>query len=379
MQKITIVAHALSAGGGTSVGRNLILSLLQQLTEVNYQVFIPANLGFEKSIVNLEKTELHVYKKQSNLLKRFLYDFSYLEKKISEFKPDIVLCLGNRGVNYRGAKQFILCQDSHFFYPVKFYARETVKKKLAKWFLKRRLAQDLKYTDKLFVQTKVAAKRISEMFAYKGEIVILPNAVSVEVKDAFVTPDVPEVIQRASLKFKLFYLTRYYPHKNIELLVDLFDKYRDKLGNVCLFITIEETQHPLAKKMLSDIKERNLEDFIINLGSLSQSDLPTYFSLVDALVMPTTLESFSGTYLEAMRFSCPILTSDLDFAKDICADAALYFDPWSVESLFNAVEQLRNNCKIQTELQQKGRRRLQSLGATWDRNGRRLVSAILET
>jgi len=378
MQKITIVAHALSAGGGISVGRNLILSLQQKLTDVEYQIFMPADLGYEKSIVNPEKTEVHLFKKQKNLFTRFWYDFSFLEKQISQFKPDLVICLGNRGVEYRGAKQFLLCHDAHLFYPVKFYERETRKKKLVKWFQQRRFAKDLKNTDTLFLQTEVAAKRIVDMFAYKGKTVILPNAVSVEVKDASVSPDAPELINQQATKFKLFYLTRYYPHKNIELLIELFDKYRDQLVNVCLYLTIEESQHPLAKKLLSDIKHLELGDYIINVGPLAQAELPTYFSHVDALVMPTTLESFSGTYLEAMSFSCPVLTSDLDFAKAICGDAALYFDPWNVDSLFNALMQLTGDNNIQTELQEKGRERLHGFGTTWEENGERLVEAIID-
>ena len=379
MKKITIVAHGLSAGGGISVGRNLILSLQKLLGNVSYQIFIPADLDYENSIVNPESTELHQYAKQKSILKRFLYDHFFLEKQISIFKPDLILCLGNRGVNYRAAHRFLLCHDSHLFYPAKFYARETAKKKLLKWLQQRRLAQDLKHTDKLFLQTEVAAKRVRKMYGYQGEIIILPNAVSIDVKEALASTEAPDLIKWELANFKLFYLTRYYPHKNIELLVELLDKYRTQLSDCRLFITIDNSQHPLAEKLLYDIKQRGLEHLIINVGPLSQEELPTYFSHVDALVMPTTLESFSGTYLEAMSFSCPILTSDLDFAKEICGDAAHYFDPWSVESLFLALDELRKNSELKVHLQEKGRQRLRSFGTSWAENGERLALTIRQS
>ncbi len=378
MKKITILAHALSAGGGISVGKNLIFSLQQKLPEFAYQIFMPANLNFEDSIVRPENTQAYWYRKQKNLLGRKWYDAAFVERKINEFEPDLVLCLGNRGVAYRGARQLLLCHDPHLFYPSQFYARETPKKKLVKWFQRRRLARDLKNTDTLFVQTEVAARRIGELFAYRGKTVILPNAVSVDVNEAPIGSQAPELIKQRAAKFKLFYLTRYYPHKNLELLVDLFDAFRDRLSGVCLFLTVEATQHPLANRLLADIERRGLGDSIINVGPLAQAELPTYFSHVDALIMPTTLESFSGTYLEAMSFSCPILTSDLDFARSICGDAALYFNPWDVESLFQALMRLIADPSLGEELRAKGRERLQSFGTTWEENGERLLKAIVE-
>lgn len=84
------------------------------------------------------------------------------------------------------------------------------------------------------------------------------------------------------------------------------------------------------------IKSRGLEDSIINVGPLSQQDLGAFYKHCDALVMSTRLESF-GTYLEAMHFGMPILTSDLDFAHEVCGDAALYFNPWNAESIRDAI------------------------------------------
>lgn len=375
MKKITIVAHALSAGGGISVGRNLIYALQSRLDNTSYQLFVPEGLNYEDSIVRPDITQAYFYKKQ-NIARRFLYDRYFIETQIRQFKPDLILCLGNRGVDYRQAPQFLLCHDPHLFYPSKYYARETPKKKLIKWWQRHRLAHDLKNTATLFLQTKVAAQRVRAMYNFSGEIVILPNAVSRDVENSISSIGVPNVLKEYADQFRLFYLTRYYPHKNLELLVELFDVYRSHLQGCKLFITIEANQHPLAEKLLADIVRKGLQNSIINLGPLEQSQLPGFFSNVDALLMPTTLESFSGTYLEAMNFSCPILTSDLDFAQDICGDAAIYFNPWSAESLFSAINRLRTQPSLKMELQEKGVQRLQAYGTTWEENGTLLASAI---
>ena len=189
--------------------------------------------------------------------------------------------------------------------------------------------------------------------------------------------DIPLPLKKECKSFNLFYLTRYYPHKNLEILMQLFERNRDALEECRLFITIEASQHPLAAKLLKKIEKSGLGSQIINLGPLKQSELPAYFSHVDALIMPTTLESFSGTYLEAMSFECPILTSDLDFARYICGDAALYFDPWAVDSVFEVVQKLRQDSEVALLLNRKAKERLTHFSVTWEQNGKMLANAIL--
>jgi len=84
------------------------------------------------------------------------------------------------------------------------------------------------------------------------------------------------------------------------------------------------------------------------------------------MFLPTFLESFSGTYLEAMHFGLPILTSDLDFAHAVCGDAAIYFDPWNAASIKDAILKLRNNPELSQELVAKGKTRLQTNFRSWD-------------
>ena len=78
------------------------------------------------------------------------------------------------------------------------------------------------------------------------------------------------------------------------------------------------------------------------------------------------LESFTGTYLEAMHFGLPILTSDLDFAHGLCGDAALYFDPHDPHSMRHAIQRIRDDLETRQQLRQRGRARLGSMLNDWD-------------
>jgi glycosyltransferase involved in cell wall biosynthesis len=91
-----------------------------------------------------------------------------------------------------------------------------------------------------------------------------------------------------------------------------------------------------------------------------------YYTACHALCLPTLLESFTATYVEAMHFRRPILTSDLDFAHAVCGDAALYFDPWSPESIRSAIERLRVDSALADDLVARGSARLARLFRSWE-------------
>jgi glycosyltransferase involved in cell wall biosynthesis len=43
-----------------------------------------------------------------------------------------------------------------------------------------------------------------------------------------------------------------------------------------------------------------------------------------------------------MHLGTPILTSDLDFAREVCGEAAVYFSPWDPDAMATAIERLRD-------------------------------------
>ncbi len=64
-----------------------------------------------------------------------------------------------------------------------------------------------------------------------------------------------------------------------------------------------------------------VEECLYNHGPVPVTDGPQLYQTCDFLLLPTILETFSGTYPEAMAMGLPIITTDLDFAHEICQDA----------------------------------------------------------
>lgn len=147
-------------------------------------------------------------------------------------------------------------------------------------------------------------------------------------------------------------------HKNIEIFLPLARLIR-KLGrNYRLIITIDKGQNASGDALLKSLHDEQLDDLVINVGSVQADDVPALYRKCDALLMPTMLETFGLPYVEAMNYGVPILTSDLPFAHDVCGDAACYFDPNSAEDILSKIESVFKNPVQISSLKEAGFRRL---------------------
>ncbi len=378
--RIALLAHALRVGGGMFRGKNLIAGLGRIAPGENYLVTIPGGLGYETACRSLPHGEFISLPKERTRLQRWRFDRYLLPEVLSRFQPDVVVGLGSLG--YHGRTHFpqaIFFNNPCLIYPRRNFGPTVTAGELLDNYLRRKVfSGDLKRTGLLFTQTRTVKDRIRRLYGYHGKCVTLSNAVSEFIRGDGPDEIPPEMLKPFSDYFKLFYLTKYYSHKNIEMLVDLFDRFRKELKQVVLFITVSEDQHPAVKKLLASIRRKKLDGSIINLGPIPQSELADYYLRMDALLMPTLMESFSVSYLEAMHFGVPILTSDLDFAHEVCGAAACYFDPWKADSIMATISRLRNDPRLADSLVEDGRKRLEESFVGWDEIAGRFLKYLRE-
>ncbi len=375
--RVALLAHALRVAGGLSVGRNMIAAFGRVAPQHRYWITIPPGLGYEQICEAIPHCETVAVARRAGRLGRWMFDTFRLPGLVRDFRPDVLFAMGGKGLLRPPCPQAALCHDSHMFYPVTHYEHETLKRRLIKRYLKHHLRRQLSRTQLVFCQTSAARDRLREEFNYEGRMAICPNAVP-EFPPADRPLKPPAPLEAHQGKFRLFYVTKFYAHKNLEAFVDLFDRFRDELADVVAFVTVSADQHPNAPRFLKSIVARGVQDHVINLGPVPQPDLPAYYQNADALLMPTLLESFSATYLEAMHFDLPILTSDLDFAHAVCGPAALYFDPWDVASIKDAVVRLRDDPELRHELVERGRQRVKEVLRSWDDVARNALKALKE-
>jgi ubiquinone/menaquinone biosynthesis C-methylase UbiE len=123
------------------------------------------------------------------------------------------------------------------------------------------------------------------------------------------------------------------------------------------------------------LDQEKLEGKIENIGPVPSEMLPQVYHRSDALIFPTLLESFSRTYLEALYFGLPILTSDRDFAHHLCRDAAIYFDHLDADGVAKAMARVMEDSGLRQRLVENGRSILAQT-PTWDEIASRLVEVL---
>jgi glycosyltransferase involved in cell wall biosynthesis len=89
------------------------------------------------------------------------------------------------------------------------------------------------------------------------------------------------------------------------------------------------------------------------------------YQMQDGFIFASTCETFGMIITEAMATGLPILCSKKSSLPETVQDAAIYFDPESVESIEQAIERLVVNQKLQRELSAKSLERAREF--TWDK------------
>ena len=359
--RIAVISHGLRVAGAKSVGTNIVGALPRVRPEHDYYFVIPEDPDYRAVLRSRDEVLGFAHRSYPQ---RLLFDQRILPERIARFAPEAVFSLGNMGIPVRGAFQAVLFHTAQLVYPRHHWGPVGLSDDLWIQLVKRRLRRSLRYTNLVFCQTDVVRRRFRQEFSFDGDVCLLPNAISSAIIQSFRAASLEQPHDRRPLR--LLALSRYYPHKNLELIVSAFEHHREELRGVEVTLTIAPDQHPRAAALLERVERLGLTSSIRNLGPIPQETIAVHFLASDGLLLPTLLESFSGTYLEAMSLGRPVLTSDLDFARATCGGAALYFDPWSPAGLAASICRLRDDSSVRWRLSSAGLRRAGAVNSSWD-------------
>ena len=110
---------------------------------------------------------------------------------------------------------------------------------------------------------------------------------------------------------------------------------------------------------------------ILNVGYVSADDSVKLLQLAQMLVFPSTYEGFGLPPLEAMACGVPVAMSNTSSLPEVGGNAAVYFDPYDVEAMAEAIWQLTTDDVLRTKCVQSGLQRSQTM--TWQQNARSTI------
>ncbi|KKQ38801.1 MAG: Glycosyl transferase group 1 [Candidatus Roizmanbacteria bacterium GW2011_GWA2_37_7] len=155
------------------------------------------------------------------------------------------------------------------------------------------------------------------------------------------------------------------PRKNLQRLIKAFQNLKPHGKSPQLIIV-----GPEGWGKIDEVQNNNIRF----LGYVSDEVLSTLYTNACCFVYPSIYEGFGFPIIEAMKYGCPVATSNVSSLPEIAGKAALFFDPFDVSSIQNAIEQLLQIPKLRFDLVTKGFD--QSKKYTWDRYYNTLINAF---
>ena len=101
------------------------------------------------------------------------------------------------------------------------------------------------------------------------------------------------------------------------------------------------------------------------LGWVSSADLEGLYAASACLAFPSLAEGFGLPVLEAMRRGLAVACSNASSLPEVAGDAALLFDPFSVQDIAATVDRLLADAGLRADLARRGRER--AAGFSWQR------------
>lgn len=142
------------------------------------------------------------------------------------------------------------------------------------------------------------------------------------------------VIARDGSELRLFYPAAAYPHKNHHLLTKMKSDNDQPWPVSSLILTIDENE-----------LEGPRPPWIFCIGRLEADAVLSNYETADGLLFLSLSESFGFPLVEAMWIGLPIICPDLPYARVLCREEAIYFEPQSVSSLRSAVIELHERLR----------------------------------
>ena len=210
-------------------------------------------------------------------------------------------------------------------------------------------SKNLIYYETQTIQAKLAIKKLLKLSS--SQIKVIPNSYN----PIFDNNSQIYRQTKSSNKRVVFCLSAPHKHKNLEIIPNVAKHLITIAPDLSVkFILTIPFDNSLWIKIKEKARKMNVEKNIENIGTLNLKDCVSQYNNSNAVFLPTLLEVFSATYLEAMAMKKPIITSDLNFAHECCGNAALYFNPESSFSAAEAINSVIKDKSTSTRLVQNG-------------------------
>lgn len=357
-----IVINAVSAkkisGGGFQIALNFIKAAMEDTYhQIDFYFFISADLA--EALHVSEEANLFVVPTQPDFFHTYLSTERKLKTILNQIKPDLIYSVVAPCYFRFPVREVMRITNPWVVHPNE-YARNTLS-------TKGKLRQDLycvlqKYYIRecqyFITQADYTGDCLAKLAGVHRDHVKVVNNVLPAAYKGLDTTKVEDLEW-----INITSVTAAFPHKNLDIIPEVLKELQDSYGisNVRFHLTLPKND-VIFKSISSKLDNYGLSDRIVNHGRMTQVELADLYRHSQMMFLPTLLEVFSASILEAMYFDLKIVASDFPFNSNVIQDAGLLFKPTNAKDAAEKIARIINDKELQESLSQKMKIQLAKFG-----------------
>jgi len=339
----------------------LLLNLNKIDRENNYIIYLP-----QAPTSDLPKESANWHYKVVRPRKMWTLFGLSLEFLLKRSKPDVFLSPTHYLPIFTPSRSFISILDvSYLKFPELFKAADL--NQLTKW-----TKYSVKKASAIFTISQASKGDIIKEYRVSGQsVVVTYPGIKTVLSSRYKVLSMNELEKKYGIKGQyILFVGTLQPRKNITRLVEAFSK----LNNPNLDLIIIGKRGWKFEEILVAPKKFGIENKVKFLELVPDGDLPAFYKNAICFVLPSLYEGFGLPVLEAMRYGCPVITSNISSLPEAGGNAALYVDPLSVEDISKKLESITTNSKLREELIRKGYEQVKKF--SWEKTAKETLSAL---
>jgi glycosyltransferase involved in cell wall biosynthesis len=374
MMHLFLNGLAASAGGGLTYLRNVLPHFSAR---EGVQVTAAVNPQLRRELAGLPRVSLPEINLHAGTVGRFWQEQTSLPTAIRRSGADVLVSVGNFALRKSPVPQILLSRNG-LYTCTDFHRDLRRRREYRLWMatrIKGSLAQrSIRWADRTVAPTRAFAQELQQ---WSGrEVAAIHHGFD---RDAFFrdqTPlpaDIQQKLEPEKDALRLLYVSHYNYYRNFETLFRALPRMRERLGGrkLKLFLTcrLRSEDNPgsyRAQAASSLVTQMGIGDSVVELGAVPYSLLHHVYRACSMYVTSAYAESFAHPLVEAMASGLPIVASDLAVHREICEDAAIYFQRFSPEELAARICQVAASDGLSKQLSSRGQERARAF--SWDKH-----------
>lgn len=354
MIKMKIIVNTIStkkiSGGAFQISQNFLLKSLEH-KEIEWYYITSKDIDevIGNHFDDIRGRRYFVFPTQPD----FRDSYKWVKKEVSELEkkiqPDVVYSITAPCYFTFKTKEVMRFTNPWVTHPNKYsWSTYSLAERIKQWLYCLNQKRLMKAAYAFITQTETTKKGIMRITGKTSDKVCVVNNV---LPSVFNNMDNTPIIEDGWINIAC--VGNPVPHKNFDILPDVLVELKKlEIGNV-RFCTTIPFDHPLNNKLEKRLVDLGMMKNWNNYGRISQKELGAMYQRCQLCFLPTLLEVFSASTVEAMYFNLPIVATDFPFNSEVLADSCLYYEPKNAKEAAKQIAKLISDKELQEKLKEK--------------------------